>query len=350
VTPTPNRSWLVRATSFVAVAAALTGVIVTPGLRGNASDLNVMLADKASTFLAFLLAPMLIALVLDGALQLVQSSVPVAVRAGLVGGGAAVVAISFTGLRERLPGQLTVLLAAGASVTALAAAYFAARGPHTRATAGVLFAFAFASIVRVTSWVAATNAGDTANLKLFALARHLATAGVFLETAGQLIAFYWLVRRSRAFGQLGAFTALVGAVVVTLGVAAGGHTGAAPWQAIVHSALGEPPGVPPAAWLAALATLLITSSMLLALAVAAQPAQVSVVVASMALALVSRGAFDVPLRALCAVVAAQWAALACVDEQAMWTTLIADRRRRLEEEGGEPPSRPSGLAKGPPAL
>ncbi len=341
VTTTTTSSWLLRAASLVAVAAAVAGVIVAPGLRGNAGDLTVLLADRGSAFLAFALAAMLIALVLGGAVQLVQSSAPIAVRSGLIMGGGAVVAISFAGLHDRLPGQLTVLLTAAASVGALAAAYFAARGPHTRATAGVLFAFAFASIVRVTAWVAATRAGDSANMELYALARQLATAGVLLEASGQLMAFLWLATRSRSFGQLGSFVALVGAYMVTRGVAMGVHSGAAPWQAVVHSALGDPAGVPPAAWVAALATFLVPASMLLALAVAAQPGQVGAIVATMALALVSRGAFDAPLRALCAVTAAQWAVLACGDERAMWTTLIADRKRRMAEDGvDEPPPTP----------
>ena len=333
--PTPTTSsWLLRTASFVAVAAAIAGTIVAPGLRGNASDATVHMADWASAFLAFLLAPMLMAVVLDGALQIMLSSAPPAVRVGLVGSGASVVAISIlAGLRERLPGQLTVILAASAAVAALAAASFAARGPHTRATAGVLFAFAFATLARVGAWVAATRAGDSANMELFATARNLATTAVVLEAAGQVIAFYWLGRRSRAYGQLGAFLAVAAAAAITLGVAPGGHSGAPAWQAVVHSALGDPPGVPPAARLAALATMLVPSSMLLALAVTAQPGQVSAVVASMALVLVSRGAFDAPLRALCAVAAAQWASLACVDEHAMWKTLISDRRRRLAEEG-----------------
>jgi hypothetical protein len=173
-------------------------------------------------------------------------------------------------------------------------------------------------------------------MSLFGVARQLASTGVMLEAAGQLIAFLWLGTRSRSFGQLGSFLALVGAVLLTHGVAVGVHSGAAPWQAVMHTALGDPPGVPPAAWLAALATFLVLASMLLALAVAIQPGQVAVVVAAMALALVSRGAFDAPLRALCAVVAAQWATLACVDEKAMWTTLIADRKRRLAEDGIDP--------------
>jgi hypothetical protein len=337
VTNPTSSSWLLRGAAFVAIGAAIAGVIVAPGLRGNAGDVPVLVADRASGLLAFLLAILLISLVLRGALQLVQSSAPVAVRSGLIMGGAAVVAISIFSFHERLLGPFTVLLASAASVAALASASFAARGPHTRATAGVLFAFAFASLWRVAAWVAATRAGDSGSMALFGTARHLATAGVVTETAGQLVAFLWLGTRSRSFGQLGSFLALVGAYWVTHGVAAGMHSGAAPWEAVVHSALGEPPGVPPAAWLAALATFLVPASMLLALAVAAQPGQVSAVVATMALALVSRGAFDAPLRALCAVTAAQWAALACVDERAMWTTLIADRKRRLAEEGVDAP-------------
>jgi hypothetical protein len=333
VTNPTSSSWLLRSAALVSVGAAIAGVIVAPGLRGNAGDLPVLATDRAAAFLAFLLALLLIGLVLWGSLQLVQSSAPVAVRSGLVTAGATVVAISVFGFPERLQGPFTVLLASAASVAALAAASFAARGPHTRATAGVLFAFAFASVVRVGAWVAATRAGDSGNMALFGAARNLATAGVLLETAGQLIAFLWLGTRSRSFGQLGSFLALVGAYLVTRGVAMGVHSGAAPWQAVVHSALGEPPGVPPAAWLTGLAVFLVPASRLLALAVAAQPGQVAIVAATMALALVSRGAFDAPLRALCVVAAAQWVALACVDERAMWTTLLSDRKRRLAEEG-----------------
>jgi hypothetical protein len=66
---------------------------------------------------------------------------------------------------------------------------------------------------------------------------------------------------------------------------------------------------------------------------------VAVVVATVALALVSRGAFDAPLRALCAVAAAQWAVLARADERAMWRTLIDDRNRKLAEDAPPPERR-----------
>ncbi len=103
---------------------------------------------------------------------------------------------------------------------------------------------------------------------------------------------------------------------------------------MVHTALADAPGVPSPYGLDALATFLVPASLLLAFAAAAQPNQVVAIAATMALALVSRGAFDAPLRALCGVVAAQWAALSCIDQRAMWRTLIDDRKKRLEEEGG----------------
>jgi hypothetical protein len=125
---------------------------------------------------------------------------------------------------------------------------------------------------------------------------------------------------------------LGGAFALTWGVALGVHSGAAPWNAILHTALADAPGVPPPYGVDALATFLVPASLLLALVAAAQPKQVPAVVTAVALALVSRGLFDAPLRALCAVVAAQWAALACVDERAMWRTLIDDRKRALADE------------------
>ncbi|HEY6459324.1 MAG TPA: hypothetical protein VIY73_04210, partial [Polyangiaceae bacterium] len=101
---------------------------------------------------------------------------------------------------------------------------------------------------------------------------------------------------------------------------------------MLHTALADAPGVPAPYGLDAVATFLVPASLLLALVSAAQPKQVVVLVATMALALVSRGAFDAPLRALCGCTAAIWGVLACEDERAMWRTLIDDRKRRLADD------------------
>jgi hypothetical protein len=344
MSPLLSSGWLLRASAYASVAAGTVGVIVAPGVRGNAGEGVVVWADRLSAVLAYFLLSLLVALIARGSFELVRShTIPAGVRVMLVGGGSVAVALALhAGLRDRLVPWLPVVIAAATAVAALGGAYGSARAPHTRAAAGVLLALAFAAICRLGAWELATRAGESADLRLFGVGRALATAGVLFEASGQLLAVTWLGTRSRLMGQLGACVALVGALVLTSGVARGVHSGAAFWQAVVHTALADAPGVPDPYWFDALATFLVPASLFLALVAAAQPKQVVVIVATMALALVSRGAFDAPLRALCAVVAAQWAALACVDERAMWRTLIDDRRKRLIEEGATDPPGPPG--------
>jgi hypothetical protein len=334
--PLLSAGWLLRATAFAAVAAGAMGVVVGPGLHGNASEPVVVLTDRVSLVLTYFLVELLMTALLWGAVELTRSrSIGMIVRAALVGGAAVSVAMSAPGLRDRLPAVFAVLLSASATVSAIAGGYVAARAPHTRALAGVLFALAFAAVARLGAWELATAAGERASVQLFGWSRLLATAGVVLEASAQMVAVTWLGTRSRSAGQLGSTAALLAAFVVTWGVARGMHSTPAPWQSVMHTALADAPGVPPPYGLDAIATFLVPASLLLGLVSAAQPKQVAVVVAAMALALVSRGAFDAPLHALCVAVASQWAALACVDQRAMWRTLVDDRNRRLAEDGEE---------------
>jgi hypothetical protein len=337
--PVMRAGWLLRAAGFTAVAAGVTGVIVAPGLRGNASESVVVWAEWAAGALGYFLVSLLVALVVWGTLELVRTQgLGVLSRGALIGGSAVVtgsammVAFFPYGMRERVYPALAVLVAAAAIVTAIAGAYVSARAPHTRAVAGMLFALAFAAIARLAAWELAMAANDRASVQLYAISRGLATAGVMFEAFGQLVAVTWLGTRSKLAGQLGSSAALVGAFVLTWGVAKGVHGDAAPWQGVLHTALADAPGMPPPFGLDAVATFLVPASLLLALVVVAQPQQVIALLAATALGLVSRGAFDAPLRALCVVAAAQWAALACIDERAMWRTLIDDRKRRLAED------------------
>ncbi len=331
--PGLSAAWLLRFAAFTAVAAGVIGVLVAPGVRGNATESVVVAADRTSAALAYFLVGLLVALVLWGATELVRAhGVGIVPRVALIGSGAAVVAMSSPGLRERLPPGLAVLVVAGTIVAVIAGAYASARAPHTRAVAGVLFALAFAGIARLAAWELAQAASERASVHLYGISRGLATAGVLFEAFGQLVAVTWLGTRSKLTGQLGSTLALVGAFVLTWGVAKGVHADAAPWQAMLHTALADAPGVPPPYGLDGVATFLVPASLLLALVSAAQPKQVVALVATIALALVSRGSFDAPLRALCAVAAAQWAALACSDERAMWRTLIDDRKRRMADD------------------
>jgi len=326
--------WLLRVAGFASVAAGLTALVVAPGVRGNASESIVVVADRASAVLAYFLGAVLVALVVWGALELVRVlGVGLLPRLALIGTGGLVALLALFSFKARLPFPIPVVFSIAASVAAIAGAWASARAPHTRAAAGLLISFAFAALARLAAWKLAMSASDQGSMQLYDVSRGLATAGVLFEGFGQLVAVAWLGTRSKLWGQVGAFVAVVGALVLTWGVASGVHSGASLWQAMLHTALADAPGVPSPFWLEKVAVFLVPSSLLLALVSVAQPRQVAAVVAIMGLGLVSRGAFDAPLRALCAVTAAMWSTLACTDERAMWRTLIEDRKRRLEEDG-----------------
>jgi hypothetical protein len=340
--PGMSAGWLLRVTAFAAVAAGVTGLIVAPGVRGNANETVVVAADRAAAALAYFLVALLVALVAWGATELVlrAHSIGVPSRIALVVAGVAVVFLSASGLFDRLaPGQ-AVLVAAAAIVAVIAGAVVSARAPHTRAMSGVLFALAFAAIARLAAWELAMAASERASVQLYGVSRGFATAGVMFEAVSQLVAVTWLGTRSKLAGQVGSSAALVGAFVITWGVARGIHSDASLWQAMLHTALADAPGVPPPFGLDAVATFLVPASLLLACVSAAQPRQVVALMATLSLGLMSRGSFDAPLRALCAVAAAQWAALAGTDERAMWRALIDDRARRLADDDVREASHP----------
>jgi hypothetical protein len=347
--PALAAGWLLRSAAFAAVAAGLTGVIVAPGVHGNARETVVVTVDRVSGVLGYFVALLLVMLVLWGGFELLRTyAAGVASRLLLIGSSLAVLVVLAALLFAAIMGdprhheEHAVLISAAATVAAIAGAYASARAPHTRAVAGILLALAFAAIARLGAFELAKVASERANVPLYMFSRGLATAGVLFESVGQLAAVTWLGTRSRLAGQLGALAALAVVFVLMWGVDQGVHSGASLWQAVLHTALSAGAGVPtPYAFFDTVAIFLVPASLLLALVAAAQPKQVVAVLATVSLALVSRGAFDAPLRALCVVAAAEWAALACTDERAMWRTLLDDRKRRLLEES-DPQERRAG--------
>jgi hypothetical protein len=344
--PALSAGWLLRAAAFAGVAAGIAGIVVAPGVRGNAGETVVTGVERISSILAYFLALLLLILVVWGALELLRSRAASAgIRVALAGSSLAVLALLLCGLFARLE-EFAVLLSAGATVAAMTGAYASARTPHTRALAGILLGLAFAAIARLGAFELAKAASERASVQLYSFGRGLATTGVVFESLAQLAVVTWLWTRSKLAGQLGATAALFGALALMRGAHDGVHSGAALWQAMLHTALGDAAGIPVPYWIfERVAVFMMPASLLLALVAASQPKQVIAVIATVSLALVARGAFDAPLRALCIVVAAEWAALAGSDERAMWRTLLEDRKRRLKEEGEDPPSGHPGPAR-----
>lgn len=325
--------WLLRITAVSGALAAFFGNIVAPGMRGNASETMVVNSERISNSLAYFFCGTLLVLLCGGAYELSRAKgLPIVSRVVAVACAGLVIALSAPALIHRLHPPLALALALSASAIALASGVTGLRAPHTRAPGAVLAVLAFAALVRLLSWEVATAAGERASVQLYNASRALSTAGFVLEGLAQIIGAAWLGARGRWAGRILSNLAVAGAFVLTWGAARGMYPGAALWQSVLHSALADAPGVPAPYAISAVATFLVCSAILLALVAAVQPGQVVAVVAALSFALVSRGAFDAPLRALAISVAGHWLLLARADPRAMWQSLQRDRDQRIAEE------------------
>jgi len=335
--PVLRASGFLRLTALASVLAAALGIVIAPGLRGVAADAVVERINRVAWTLAYFMCALLVTAILLATLDLVRASrIHGVTRAAAIGAAGGVVALSAPALMHPLPPSVSLALSVAACVASLAAAWESARSHHTRAVALILAAFSFAAIGRVVSWEMARVAGEQGRQGLYSLSRGIATGAVLVEALGQMLAAAWIGTRSRFLGQALASLAVAGAFLLTWNVARGASDLAAPWQSALHVALGGAPGLPAPFGMNALAVFLVVASILLALVAAVQPRQVAAVVVALALGLLGRGAFDVPLRALSATAGALWLMVAVTDDRAMWRSLIATREKRLADgEAGE---------------
>ncbi|HTE45554.1 MAG TPA: hypothetical protein VK636_09950 [Gemmatimonadaceae bacterium] len=285
--------------------------------------------DRAAAISAYTMSCMLIAALLTGLLEVTRRrKVAFGARIATVVSVGIVVATVLPSFGRRLPLPLAVLMAIAASSLAISAALNSLRAAHTRAIGTVLGLFGVAALVRLFAWELAVMAGDHASARLYGWSRVVATFAVVFEGLGQLVAAAWLGTRTRLLGQISSSVAVAAAFIITWGAARGAQAGAEPWQVVLHTALGEAAGVPPSYGLSAIATFLVSASILFALVAVLQRRQVVTITSALALALIARGAYDAPLRALSAATAAVWMMLAFTDDRAMWRALLAERAER----------------------
>ncbi len=344
-----SMGWLVRAIGACAILATVLGVIIAPGLHGNATDAVVNLWDRVATVFAYAMAILTSAGVIVSTADLIGSRRAETVPGAIIVAGSSllvvllVVSVARAYVLPDSPPQLqvTLLVAVVASAVASTAAGLAVRRPHTRALGLLLTTFAFAALVRLAAWELATLGGERANVGLYAASRGVATVGVVIEGLGQLAAAVWIGTRSRAGLVMSSFAAAA-AFVVTWGAALGGHTDASPLASALHSSLSAVATLPAPYALSGAASFLTVSAVLLGASALAQGAQPPTIAAAFALALVSRGAFDARLRAIAIVAAAQWAIVAAFDERILWAALSGARSSSPGAESAESgPRQPS---------
>jgi hypothetical protein len=329
---TRSSGWLVRAIAACALVATIFGVIVAPGLHGNATDAVVNLWDRAAAIFAYAMAILVSAGIVLSTVDLIASRRAETVPGAIVVAGSSLLVVLLVVVVARaysLPDappqlQVTLLTAVVSSSVASTAAVLAARRPHTRALALLLTTFAVATLVRLTAWELATLGGEKANVGVYAASRGVATLGVVVEALGQLVAAIWIGTRGRS-GLVLSSLAAAAAFAVTWGAALGGHADSSSLAASLHSSLSAACTLPAPYALSGAASFLTVSAVLLGAAALAQVAQPAAIAAAFALALVSRGAFDAPLRAIAIAAAAQWALVAAFDDRMLWAALSGPR-------------------------
>lgn len=317
-------------TTVVAIGAKIFGIIVAPGARGVAGEATVNFLETSSGAFAYTLTALLVALVCGASFELARvQRVNVVARGTVVAVSGLIVALASPSVVERLSTLPSIALAVITSIIALVAGVVVVRSPQTRVVGGVLVLLALCGLLRVVAWETSAVAFDRVSRPILEVARGFATAAIALQAIAALLAAAWIGTRSRWRGRILANAAIFVAFVITW-LAARTTDSPSAIETVLRTSLPAAAGTPPPYMLGSIAAFLVPASLLLAGAALLQPAQPPVIVAALALALLSHGAFDVPLQALLVTTSAQWAMLATADDWGYWEALVRQRERSTE--------------------
>lgn len=330
--PSPNGgiAWASGAlllTGALAVVAKIAGVVVLPGMRGVAVQSTVDTADIVSSALGYTLAGMLVALVCGGSFELARATkVGVFARGLIVAMSGLVIALASPAVVQRLHTVGTLSLAGVTSLVAFTSGIVALRNPRTRALGAIFLLFSLSGWLRPVAWTLVGLAGERASLAMYQVGRGCGTGAVVTHMLGTLIAAAWLATRSRFRGRLLANVAVILAFAITYLAARETEAPETEALAILRTSLIQAASTSLSYGMSTIAAFLLPVSLLLAIVALLQTKQPVALTVGFALALISQGAFDVPMQALAITAAAQWTLLAMVDDRVMWTALLGKER------------------------
>ncbi|CAN5857352.1 hypothetical protein BH11MYX4_BH11MYX4_31730 [soil metagenome] len=313
-------------TAVVGALAKVLGVVVAPGMRGVASQRTVEAVEILSATLAYTFAALLVALICGGSFELARArKIGVISRGSVVAISGLVVALASPAVVQRLHAVAGIALAVVASLLAVVASASTIRVAHTRIVGGVLGMFALSALLRPISWQLVALASERASLGLYNAGKGMATVAVVVQALAALLAAAWLWTRSRFRGRLLSNGAIVVAFAITYVAARDSGETPSSIEAVLRGSLSQAVGSVLPYGLTSIAAFLVPATILLALVAVVQRAHPPAVLATLGLALLSQGSFDVPLHALAVTAAAQWAMLAMADERTMWSALVRGR-------------------------
>ena len=324
--PALRTAWLLRTAALVGIASTVLGAVVVPGLHGFASDAAITRWEHVSAAFAYAMGLLLAGLLLTGAFDLSRTrNVGILPRALLFFGAPGVLAMLVPAFAKSLSPIGSLVLVVATVIVGIGGGSVGVRAPHTRVLGLVQLVLAFAAALRLVAWIVGALAPES--LRAYTVSRTFGGAGVLAEGAAQMLVVAWLSTRRRMEISIAAAVALACAFALVW-IAGRADPSSPSWQLVLRAGLSAPSGA--GSPLGAIEAFFVAAAVLLALACALTPYQLTAVTCAMALALLGRGAFDVPLRALAATVAALWTTLAAVDERAMWKALVGTPQKPEE--------------------
>ncbi|CAN5564557.1 hypothetical protein BH09MYX1_BH09MYX1_21300 [soil metagenome] len=324
-TPLLRSAWLLYAATIVSTIAVVLGGIIAPGVRGVASDKVVSFWQTSSATFVNASGLLLIGLLVLGIFEfLVDTRVSPAAKGAILFGSAGVVMVAALSFVYQMAPAISVLLVGAVALVACVSGSLALRATHTRAGGLILVLLAVSGLLRLVAWrIAVAGATEPGT---YDVARGFETAAVVFEGFAQAGTVVWVGMRGRWVGQLTTPLALAGAFFLVWSAGQGRADGAPQWKMALWGALGWLPPPEPYA-ISTLSVFFGVSAPLLALAALIAVRGQGAISAAVALAILSRGAVDVPLRGLLLCAASIWMVLAMVDDRAMWRGLVEEKKK-----------------------
>ncbi len=319
---------LYRVVAVLALAATIISRGLAPALPGSAAGIASWI--RASETASILLSQLL---VVSGALvvfrllirTLRQSDLGVVYRLLAVPLGAAALTIIMAAAQASARPAMALGLAVITSIVAIAATFPTLAAPRTRAAGFVLGVVGTASFVHVLARVLAIRASEQALASLFTMAQSVSTLSFVLDVASIALVAVWLGARSRSRATVVA-VALVGiSALLAWGAVRGSNEGASLWQVLASRSLAGMSRNPAPLVLVPLRYSVQILALLTAAVVLVVPRRNGAVQALFALALLARTSTDIPLCALCLIIAALLGPLASLTERTIETAAPDDR-------------------------
>ncbi|MBI4699870.1 MAG: hypothetical protein HY744_01665 [Deltaproteobacteria bacterium] len=188
---------LLRWAACLGLVAALLDRGVAPALAGVGVGLGTAIAwvERLASLLSQLLAVVLVLATIRLTLPLWRSPLPASWRIFAVAVGGVVVMGAMTASAVPVPLGTALACAGGAVGLALWTGGSALRWPGLRGPALVLVAVAAAGVPRLAAVALAYHAGELGSARLFVGARAAATAAVLLDVAACVVGMAWLGSR-----------------------------------------------------------------------------------------------------------------------------------------------------------